>query len=465
MVTYRTQSLVHRLLCLLTVTCVLVGDAEADSWAMPSTRKYDSENEQFYAKITPGGRDRPATMSVYKSGGSVEDDPIWTVTLSNRVAPVSAFVSDDGQHVVTFDNWHRVGYGDDVLAFYGPKGQTKKYSLESALDLNNAGQLRLYSKFAHTVSSRWWRSGSLRFLDTENDELAMWIDWLGRWYVWDLADGEPVVLTDKTIARWNQRGRAWAKEQFEDDSESGGYVIRACRFLAFLKQAGDRPLLVEAMNNPRLDVNSSPSLRQAADRALAIFDGEFKDRPLTEIDRTDGKEPYLLGSAKIKIGLPFPLARQKNHNAKVWIFPASVEPESWTGAQPERYLSEALEDFEEQSRKEPKSDEIDTIQMEVHSILPGKYWAKVVLDRPGFLPYNAFSRSMRAKKEDYQNGMLPMKYVEGDYQSFASAVFEVTARETTQVKVNCDQAITTGDPKFNAERMHWSIVGQRGTER
>lgn len=158
-----------------------------------------------------------------------------------------------------------------------------------------------------------------------------------------------------------------------------------------------------------------------------------------------------LGSAEIKIGLPFPLSRQKNHNAKVWVFPDTVQPGDWTHARPDRYLSRALGRLQSRSGEEMKSDEVNTIQIEVHSIPPRKYWARVVLDRPGFLPYNAFSNSRRAKDEEYENNMLPMKYVEGDYESTASMIFEVKAQQTSKVRLICDRAVTTGDPKLNLE--------------
>lgn len=39
----------------------------------------------------------------------------------NEVATVSALVANDGT-VVTFDNWHSMGYGDDVVVIYRSDG-------------------------------------------------------------------------------------------------------------------------------------------------------------------------------------------------------------------------------------------------------------------------------------------------------------------------------------------------------
>eukprot|EP01035_Chromulina_nebulosa_P009054 gene9054-12233_t len=47
---------------------------------------------------------------------------VWRKPLVNDVSPVSALVANDGGHVVTFDNWHSMGFGDDAVVIYGPDG-------------------------------------------------------------------------------------------------------------------------------------------------------------------------------------------------------------------------------------------------------------------------------------------------------------------------------------------------------
>jgi hypothetical protein len=46
-------------------------------------------------------------------------------------------IADDGEHVLAMDDWHKVGYGDHVLAFYDRKGLVKKYSLEQMLGVSD----------------------------------------------------------------------------------------------------------------------------------------------------------------------------------------------------------------------------------------------------------------------------------------------------------------------------------------
>ena len=40
---------------------------------------------------------------------------LWAIPLVNEVSPVDALVSDKDDYVITFDNWHSVGYGDDAV--------------------------------------------------------------------------------------------------------------------------------------------------------------------------------------------------------------------------------------------------------------------------------------------------------------------------------------------------------------
>lgn len=62
-------------------------------------------------------------------------------------------VSEDGKYVVTFDNWHSMGYGLDVMVVYNEKGELlKRYKLEdfSPFPINT---------YLLTISSIHWRCG------------------------------------------------------------------------------------------------------------------------------------------------------------------------------------------------------------------------------------------------------------------------------------------------------------------
>ena len=121
------------------------GIAHADSWAPATRQVYFSPDrharftvepraiggplEYFDDKVKgnePAGQQRGAPD---KARGLLERQEadgrwvtLWTKPLVNDVSPVSAIVANGGGHVVTFDNWHAMGWGDDAVAIYGADG-------------------------------------------------------------------------------------------------------------------------------------------------------------------------------------------------------------------------------------------------------------------------------------------------------------------------------------------------------
>lgn len=165
-------SLTSRTLVLVTLSFI---PALADSWMLPGRKQYCSVNKQFCFVVFPkklesqlkffqdkseGKKDAGAVANskgnfcqggFFKSGGDSQVRPLWSRQLVNEVAPVSALVSDSGKYVVTFDNWHTVGYGPDVVVIYGPEGKLiKQLGLEDFLSRDDMLRLR------RSVSSIWW---------------------------------------------------------------------------------------------------------------------------------------------------------------------------------------------------------------------------------------------------------------------------------------------------------------------
>lgn len=121
--------------------------ARADSWLPPSVERYESANGSYRLTVTPrmlrdqlsyfedkvagkepAGQAQGETATTARAvlerrdaGGTWSQ--VWAAPLVNEVAPVRALVANDGRHVVTFDNWHSVGFGPDVVVIYGPDGQ------------------------------------------------------------------------------------------------------------------------------------------------------------------------------------------------------------------------------------------------------------------------------------------------------------------------------------------------------
>ena len=161
--------------------------AHADSWMPPDTEVTLSKNGSFRFTVEPS----PLASSLQyfeeelkaQSEGQPVERPtpfgmlerkdaagnwtlVWAVPLVNDVAPVSALVSGDGRHVVTFDNWHSVGRGKNVVVIYGVDG-----ALVRSMKLTDLVPEDYVAGLPMSVSSTRWKRGS-RFADDGDDLLV-----------------------------------------------------------------------------------------------------------------------------------------------------------------------------------------------------------------------------------------------------------------------------------------------------
>jgi len=164
--------------------------AHADSWRLPKKEKYYSPNKKYYLEVIPKklesqlkyfedkveGRDNAGALKGVKEnrakgvfyarradGGYSKK---WEFLLLNEVSPVSALVSNRGDFVIAFDNWHSVGYGDNVVVIYRADGTlVKKFGLE---DLLTEGDIETLPR---SVSSIWW--GGEHYIDEANGILVL----------------------------------------------------------------------------------------------------------------------------------------------------------------------------------------------------------------------------------------------------------------------------------------------------
>src|SRR5215211_8324642 len=162
----------------------------ADSWALPKKEKYFAPNKKYYLEVTPkklksqleyfgdqvqgtsnAGALKRATENRAKGafyarradGGYSKK---WEFPLLNEVSPVSAIVSNIGDFVVVFDNWHSVGYGDNVVVIYRSDGTlVKKFGLE---DLLTEGDIETLPR---SVSSIQW--GGEHYINDVNGILIL----------------------------------------------------------------------------------------------------------------------------------------------------------------------------------------------------------------------------------------------------------------------------------------------------
>ena len=148
--------------------------ARADLWPLPQQRTYYSENKRFAFEVTPKrlesqpapsageGEKKPDAGDNYCAGVFLEARGGTYVRaaafrLANELAPMKALVADSGRYVVTFDNWGRLGYGDEVVVIYRSDGTlVRKLGLADFLTEPDIRSL------SHTASSIWW-GGPLGF--------------------------------------------------------------------------------------------------------------------------------------------------------------------------------------------------------------------------------------------------------------------------------------------------------------
>lgn len=172
----------------LAIAFLFIGSiaTRADEWPMPKAETYFSQDRHVRFTVTPRAIAGPLAYFQGKIDGEKragqragnaqsfvrgvlerqQDDGHWSVVwdraLVNDVSPVSALVTNSARYVVTFDNWHSMGSGDNVVVIYGPEG-----SLVRAMALSDFLPDYYIEALPRTVSSLWW-SGKHQFSAPED---------------------------------------------------------------------------------------------------------------------------------------------------------------------------------------------------------------------------------------------------------------------------------------------------------
>jgi hypothetical protein len=264
------------------------------------------------------------------------------------------------------DNWGGVGYGDDVVAVYGPDGQKAKYSLEdfapppkpppsSTLGFSLTTIHGGYEgKFTHSTSSRHWRRYSIYFFYRDAGEVlfCLWLDWDKRWVAWQMTDGKLRKVAADLANNLNAEGRRRALQQARIGSNSSA----ALNFLGRLRHREDRPLIEAWLRDKEFSTGSTttyssdksrPSCcftaysykRQEAENILSCWDGLT-----TNISVVGSVENYhYLGTVKGRVSLNA-APKKGNGTLRLYLIPTAVPLEKWSASQPEHYL---VADFDE----------------------------------------------------------------------------------------------------------------------
>ena len=384
--------------------------ARGDSWAAPSEQVARSGNRKFKAVSQPS-KNGAAMLTVYavRPGGEAM---LWQTRLSNEHSPVELLVTDDGRHVITLDNWHGLGKGDDALAFYSSRGQVKRYSLTQALGMSQAEVFR--SGVSISVSSIHWRSGSISFLDSTGDNAAsawcIWLSWCDRWYAWNAATGDCVRPDPEREAAWQARAREWALAQENVDA---GDVETAVKFLGKLAKPEDRPWMERRLaatdfhafsssreGDPTV-FGASSTVREAADKVLA----DWAKRSPAE------GEPYVyLGVVTADVRLPAAPVKSPDARLFVYLFPESVTPD---GATPANAAARVEVQYRYVGENWTRIGQ--TIPVRFQCLTPGRYWLKAIDD----------------VAEPFARETPPAEAGAGDGQSANRELFDVIAGSTT----------------------------------
>ena len=146
----KTRIAISMGLCMM----LCMASAHADSWPSPRTKEYFSTDGTIRVIIVPrslGGKFeyfRDKADGVHPAGQNAGSDiqnpfarlshrakdgswtTLWQQPLVNDVAPVEALIAGNGKYLITFDNWHSMGHGNDAVVVYGARGRLiRKFAL------------------------------------------------------------------------------------------------------------------------------------------------------------------------------------------------------------------------------------------------------------------------------------------------------------------------------------------------
>tara|TARA_R110002049_G_scaffold247930_3_gene422420 strand:- start:2310 stop:3194 length:885 start_codon:yes stop_codon:yes gene_type:complete len=200
--------MITRIALIITVTfsCVASSVCSGDSWGPITKFEFHSANRQHVLKIAPheDWPDKPGhcRATLYRID-DVKRTEIWSRFLINNHAPVSAFVSNSGNFVLTMDEWHSVG--ELPVVIYGGRGELIRVHSTDSLGLRDD-----ISHIKMTVSSYWWNEDSVSFFGPKEELLFIRLHW-GKFIVLQLRDGE-IFLKDQIFFRDDlrkQHERKW----------------------------------------------------------------------------------------------------------------------------------------------------------------------------------------------------------------------------------------------------------------
>ncbi|MBI1373760.1 MAG: hypothetical protein GC159_13625 [Phycisphaera sp.] len=428
----------------LGLAIMLIGAASAGAQDAPKEKRYFSSNHRFLAQVVPvspaeleekKGKKPEVRVYIVEQGDQLK--PYWKTELVNKYAPNYLIISDDGRHVITFDNWASIGRGDDVMAFYNSQGLLKKYSLEQALGVKSLPDDN--SAIPHTDESRFWKQYYLevfeqskelpdgRIVPIDNPVYCLWLNHTPTWNCFDINTGERIQIDPRYAAYLNNKvapSLTTLLDSYSSDRPMPYNIKTAVMFLGTLKRQQDNQMFRRFLVNEDfqtrysiLEVNgqevpafyTESSVRRIADRVFAYWQAQVPVEKL--FDYKPGERYFYLGTVRGSIKLP-DVPSQDTGPIYIYLVPAQADINQWAASMPRQ---EAVIDFR-RATTAPLDPEFNFV---FDGVLPGQYRVKVVWDKAQ--PFEAGKAAVKVPgKGDYENAL-------------GRAVINVQAHVTTTV--------------------------------
>jgi len=167
----------------------VAGDADSGRIAPPGARTYFSSNWAYSLYVKPSadwpGMKGDCLAELRKRRGADKGKVLWRRKLVNEWAPRMALISDDGQHVVTVDEWRCGGLGN-TLVIYGLQGRLVRHLVASdVLDPDDFKHVKA------TKGDLQWARGAKFSFSKDGKRLVIRCGW-GKLKIIDLDKGRRV---------------------------------------------------------------------------------------------------------------------------------------------------------------------------------------------------------------------------------------------------------------------------------
>ena len=168
---------------LLILFIVQSANALGDVWEAPKVRQFFSENRNYMLIVYPTAEESvksniesniglqsknsdkiPCHAILYRINNT-DTIEIWNKDLINRDAPGRVIVANDGNSIVTFDNWYYYRDGIDAMVIYGKNGE-----LARRFNLADISPFPL-KEYDYSISMIFWRCGA-KYINNREIEIC-----------------------------------------------------------------------------------------------------------------------------------------------------------------------------------------------------------------------------------------------------------------------------------------------------